>query len=137
MSDAELRQALLGTWRLISFVFDVHCTLVKPLGDNPLGYLVYTPDNHVFAQIATRAERSWPGPEVLELPPPQPMAALGFLAYCGTFEVRDGQLIHHQEFGIWPSLSGRVAARSIKILDSDRLILSASGRDQFEWERVH
>ena len=41
MSDQDLRQALLGTWRLISCQEGVDGTLVKPFGDDPQGYLVY------------------------------------------------------------------------------------------------
>jgi hypothetical protein len=62
VSDSDLRQALLGTRRLISHQFDVDGMLVKSLGDNPQGYLVYTPDDHVFVQFATRAVRSGPVP---------------------------------------------------------------------------
>ena len=85
MSDSDLRQALLGTWRLVDLQAVVDGTLVKPLGDHPLGYLVYTPDDHMFVQFATRAERTWPGPEILELSNAAVRDALGFAAYCGTF----------------------------------------------------
>jgi hypothetical protein len=68
MSDSDLRLALLGTWRLIGFQEPVDGRLVRPMGDNLQGYLVYTPDEHVFVQFATRDERGWPGPEVVELP---------------------------------------------------------------------
>ena len=135
-SDSELRQTLLGSWRLISNRFDVDSTVFKPLGDDPQGYLVYTPDGHVIVQMATRAERDWRGPEVLELPGTQLMAALGFFAYCGTVEVRDGQAVHRVEFGILPSWSGRVEPRSVT-LDGERLILFAPSGSRNEWQRVH
>jgi hypothetical protein len=115
VSDSELRQALLGTWRLISFQSDVDGPVAKPFSDNPQGYLVYTTDDHVFVQIATRADRVWPGPEVLEQPVAQRMAALGYFAYCGSFEVRDGAVFHNMEFGVWQRLSGRVETRSIVV----------------------
>jgi hypothetical protein len=140
LSDSDLRQALLGTWQLVS-VLD-NGTTVTALGDNPQGYLVYTPDSHVFVQIATRAARSWPGPEVLELSQGANIEALGFVAYCGTFEVRDGQVIHHREFGVFPSISDSVEPRS-PTLDGDRLILRTPvgtrprGNVHLEWQRVH
>ena len=129
MSDSDLRQALLGTWRLIG---------LKPpnLGEIPQGYLVYTPDDRVFVQFATRTKRSWPGSDVLDMTLHQAIVALGFFAYCGTFEVRDGQVIHHREFGIFPSLSGNVETRLV-VLDGDRLVLSNSqGTFQNEFQRV-
>lgn len=57
MSDSEFRRSLLGIWRLVSDHEDVGGTLVKPYGDNPQGYLVYTPDGHGFVQLITMAER--------------------------------------------------------------------------------
>jgi hypothetical protein len=57
VSDSDLRQALIGTWQLISYQIVVDGTLANVLGDDPQGYLVYTPDEHVFVQMATRAER--------------------------------------------------------------------------------
>lgn len=127
LSDSELRQALLGTWRLVR----------HPLGDNPQGYLVYTPDGHVFVQFVIRAERNWPGAEVLEmtLTDAQRLAALGFSAYCGTFEIRDGQAIHRREFGVFPSMTGNVETRSVQ-LDGDRLILGVPTGAKLEWQRV-
>jgi hypothetical protein len=135
--DSELRQMLLGTWRLTSVLLeDVGGRLVRTMGDNPQGYLVYTPDDHVFVQFATRAERTWPGPEVLEMPRPEARAALGFWAYCGTFEVRDQQIVHGIEFSFFPSMGGSVEARSVT-LDGDRLILGSPRGGHIEWERVH
>jgi hypothetical protein len=80
MSDSELREALLGTWRLISLQEAANGALVKPFGDNPRGYIVYTPDGHVFAHFEPRMHTRFGG-------------------YCGTFEVHDGQAVHHVEFG--------------------------------------
>jgi hypothetical protein len=61
---------------------------------------------------------------------------MGFIAYCGTFEVRDGQVVHHIEFGNLESHSGRVFPRSV-VLDGDRLILATPRGTQLEWQRVH
>jgi hypothetical protein len=133
VSDSDLRQTLLGTWRLISWQVGT----LKPLGDDPQGYLVYTPDDHMFVQIATRAPREWSGPEVLELSGPQLVAATGFLAYCGTFAVHDGQVLHQREFGVFPYISGTVEPRSVVALDGDRLILGGPGGGRIEWQRIH
>jgi hypothetical protein len=91
VSDADLRQALLGTWRLVRFEADVDDARMQVFGDEPLGYLVYTADDHVFAQLSRRGERGWPGAELFELPPAKRLAVMGYVAYCGTFEVRMGR----------------------------------------------
>jgi hypothetical protein len=134
-----LRQALLGTWRLINVQVDVDGTTVKPFGDNPHGYLVYTPDGHVVVLFAARerpmlfSPSGGRGPRLVETAAAN--SPLGFLGYAGTFEVRDGQVIHHSEFHIIPSNDGRVEARTV-VLDGDRLILRAPHGQQLEWQRV-
>jgi hypothetical protein len=133
--DSDLRQALLGTGQLISYQIVVDGALTSVPGDDPQGYLVYTPNEHVFVQMATRAERGRVGPEILQLRGPQAVRALGFGAYCGRFEVRDGQVIHHGESGSFPRISGTVEPRSVS-LDGDRLILSTPVGVQLEWQRI-
>jgi hypothetical protein len=130
VSDSDSREALLGTWRPISGY--------PRLGDNPQGYLVYTTDGHVFVQIAARERPelfgpSEKGPALLETA--QANSAIGLECYCGTFEVRDGQAIHHLEFGLRPRWSGSVLPRSVT-LDGDRLILDTPRNAHLEWQRV-
>jgi Lipocalin-like domain len=57
MSDSDLRQALLGMWRLVTYEAIVDGAVAKPFGDSPHGYLVYTPDGRVFVQAASRERR--------------------------------------------------------------------------------
>jgi hypothetical protein len=136
VSDSDLRQALLAIWRLISCQEIIDGTVVKPLGDNPQGYLFYTPDGHVFVQFATRAQRVWPPrPEGARIAAAQPLNRDGFSGYCGTFEVREGQAIHHIEFGLFPRLAGSVEPHAVAI-DGDRLTLGTPSGRQFEWLRV-
>jgi hypothetical protein len=116
---------------------EVDGTVVKPFGDNPHGYLVYTPDGHVFVQIAARERavllRSGQLPPTL-LETTEAGTALAFLAYCGTFEVLGDQVIHHKEFDIRPNQDGSAEARSVE-LAGDRLILGFR-TSQIEWQRV-
>jgi hypothetical protein len=129
---------LLGTWRLVSLQSTVDGTVVKPFGDSPHGYLVYTTDGHVFVQMAARERavlfKTGQLPPVL-LETTEAGTAQAFLSYCGTFEVRDHQVIHCKEFDIRPNLDGTVEARSVE-LDGDRLILGYRS-SQIEWQRVH
>ena len=60
---------------------------------------------------------------------------LGYGGYCGTFEVRDGQAIHHVEFHVVPRHNGRVEARTV-VLDGDRLTLGTPFGAHLEWQRV-
>jgi hypothetical protein len=49
-------------------------------------------------------------------------------------QVRDGQVIHHIEFSILPSMSGRVEPRAV-VFDGDRLILGSPRGGHIEWQR--
>jgi hypothetical protein len=138
VSDSDLRQALIGTWRLISIQVNLDGSLVKPYRDDPLGYLVYTPDGHVSVQFAARERpklfRTSPhGNALIESTPANTI--LGYQAYCGTFEVRDGQVVHHREFALVPDLDGRDDVRSA-VLDGDRLILGTPQGWTLEWQRI-
>jgi hypothetical protein len=144
MSDSDLRQSLLGTWRLVSVRLEVDGRLVKPIGDNPDGYLIYTPDNHVFVQFAARERpdvfvprAQSPQPVLRETTGPRAAIRLGFYGYCGSFEVRGPrQVAHRLEFGIQPDMSDTVELRSV-VLDGDRLILQSPNGGHLEWQRVH
>jgi hypothetical protein len=61
MPGSDLRQALLGTWRLISFQADADGTVVNPHGEDPQDYPVYTPDEHVLIMVAHHGlvEKGW------------------------------------------------------------------------------
>jgi hypothetical protein len=114
-------------------------SLVEPFGENPLGYLVYTTDGHVFFQVAARERPNLfkPTPHGNALRETTPAnTILGFAAYSGSFEVRDGQVFHHTEFSIIPDSDGRVEGRSV-MLAGDRLILDTPAGRQVVWQRVH
>jgi hypothetical protein len=114
--------------------------IVKHWGENSQGYLVYTPDGHVVVQFDARdrpalfVSRIGRGPVLAETT--EADTALDFAGYCGTFEVRDSQLIHNCEFHVAPGWDGRAEARAFA-LDGDRLTLGTPGGQQLEWERVH
>jgi Lipocalin-like domain len=137
MSDSELRQALLGTWRLVSFQVERDGAVAKSMGDNPPGYLAYTPEGYVHVNFVARerAELFGPsadrGPVLLETT--EANTPLGVVGYSGTFEVRDGQVVHHAQFHVKPRLNGRVDPL-LPVLDGDLLTLRGQ---RLEWQRVN
>jgi hypothetical protein len=140
VSDSELRQALLGTWRLINFEVNVDGRVVKPFGEKPLGYLVYTPDGYVFVNLAARERpelfggSKGRGPVLLETA--EANTPFGFIGHCGTFEVGDGQVIHHYEVSFRPSYDGGAEVRSVA-LSGDQLILRAPNLgSRLEWQQI-
>jgi hypothetical protein len=78
----------------------------------------------MFAQLATRAQREWPGPQALEAPRLQLVAATGFIAYCGSFEVHDGQVMHQREFGVFRYMSDTRVRVSLPVAEVTRQLFA-------------
>jgi hypothetical protein len=117
----DLAVALRGTWRLESWslIYADGRPPEFPLGEDAVGYLMYTADGHMSTALA-RANR----------PPLDPASAASkaqafdaFFGYAGRFEVRDGAVVHKIEFGTNPALSDVNSLRHVEP-DGDRLILT-------------
>ncbi len=116
----------LGTWRLISWENrDPAGERGYPLGPDAVGYLTYTTDGYMFAQIMA-AERA----PLATLNPfggtdaEAAAAARSHMSYCGTYEVRDGEVIHRVSVSDFPNWVGGEQLRFYKFED-EKLILSA------------
>jgi Lipocalin-like domain len=119
----DLAAKLLGTWRLESWslVYADGRPPEFPLGEDAVGYLMYTTDGHVSAALA-RARRT-----ALDTSDATSKARAfdEFFAYAGRFEVREGAVVHKIELGTNPALAGVNSVRHVK-LDGDRLTLTGS-----------
>ncbi len=120
----------LGTWRLISWENrDAGGQLGYPLGPDALGYITYTADGYIFAQImaaerATLATQNPFGGADAEAA----AAARSHMSYCGKYEVRTGgendEVVHRVAISDFPNWVGGEQLRFYKFED-DKLILSA------------
>jgi len=117
----DLAAQLLGTWRLESWslVYEDGRPPEFPLGEDAVGYLMYTSDGHVSAALA-RARRT---PLDSGDPASKARAFDDFFGYAGRFEVREDAVVHKIEFGANPALAGVNSLRHVE-LDGDRLILT-------------
>jgi hypothetical protein len=136
---------LVGTWRLVSFEMrDEHGRVTYPLGRDALGFITYAPDGHMAVQFG-RADRArlavgdWAGATPAEIA----AAARDYLAYCGTYELRDGEVVHRVELSLMPNWIGAELVRLVAF-DGERVSLSTpptlvGGRQQIAtlvWERT-
>lgn len=125
---------LVGTWKLISAEDRKSAKdpwIPGTFGTPPSGYFIYDASGHCSVQIMTV-------PPVKLATPDDPTAeeALkifgGYIAYYGTYTVRDGQ-IHQQVEGAWdPSQVGTDQARPYELKDRDTLIIG----DQVTYKRT-
>ncbi len=120
----------LGTWRLISWENrDAGGQLGYPIGPDALGYITYTADGYIFAQImaagrATLATQNPFGGADAEAA----AAARSHMSYCGKYEVRTGgendEVVHRVAISDFPNWVGGEQLRFYKF-EGEKLILSA------------
>jgi hypothetical protein len=107
---SDLHQALLGGWRLESFVSrDAETGALRhPFGEHPRGLILYTADGHMSAQLT-------------------PGAGDEFVSYGGRFRVDESSATvrHLVAISTLPELLTEPQIRHAQI-DGDRLTLSAS-----------
>ena len=93
-SSADVN-AVLGTWRLQSYVREVLETgeRYNQFGDDPDGYIGYSPDGRMYA-IFTRKDRKTPADAVPT--DEEGVKLLGtMVAYAGTFTLEAEKVTHH------------------------------------------
>lgn len=86
--------ALLGTWRLKSFVREVTGTNERynQLGEHPDGYLTYSPDGRMLALFVSGDQ---PRPQNEPSDEERIRLHKSMLAYGGTYSVSPGRVVHH------------------------------------------
>lgn len=84
----DLSKELIGTWELVDYIYRIDGQQSKPLGDNPKGFLMYTPDGYVSAQMMKPNRRSYESKDLhTGTEEEMAQAAHGYVAYAGKFEI--------------------------------------------------
>lgn len=139
---------LVGVWTLVGYTDEKPgCDDTHPFGSQPQGFLIYTTDGFVSAQLMK------PGRSVFRssdwhhgTPEEYRESGSGYIAYCGTYEVNEenAMVTHLPSVSLLPNLIDIRQCRSIE-LHGDRLILCAAGvpaadglyvTSRLEWKRV-
>jgi hypothetical protein len=139
---------LIGVWALVSYIDeqqdreDVH-----PFGPEPQGFLIYTADGFVSAQLM-RPDRPLFSSSDLHNGTLEEYRASGsgYIAYCGIYEVdqEKATVTHIPSVSLLPNLIHGRQCRSID-LQGDRLVLRAAGApiaggdyitSRLEWKRI-
>ena len=124
----NLRAQLIGVWKLLSWAeMPVDGSAERlPLGERPLGIIIYHPDGYVSAQLMRRDRRpfasgDWSAGTAAEYQ----AEATSYFAYCWTFQADDDSqtVIHSAEVSLFPNWISLVLRRRVAI-DKDHLQLS-------------
>lgn len=139
----ELRARLLGSWRPVSWNWrDEHGDVDSPLGENPIGLLMYDGAGTVSAQLmrANRprfADDDWRRATAEE----RAAAWSTYFCYFGTYTIDEeaGTVTHHVEGSWFPNLVGTDQVRYCTFSEN-RLSLAAEtpwGRVILVWRKLN
>ena len=120
-----VHHSLVGTWKLVSWEFrSANGEVSYPMGRSALGFLMYTPDGFMSATIMSPERPPFVSPDMRKGTMPEKVAAFEtYISYCGTYEHRDGAVVHHVRASLFPNWIGRDQERIIEWVE-DRLRLS-------------
>lgn len=134
---ASMRDKLVGTWELVSAkdrMKDGSERFYPELGPHGKGYLVYTADGHMCAQLMNPDRPKW---KAFDKPTDgEKISAIeGFSAYCGRYEVDEekGVVAHLPELAWSPNFVGTRQLRPYT-LQNDTLTFAGKPLDEPEVE---
>jgi hypothetical protein len=120
MDDAELRRLIVGTWALVSVVYeDVASKERTPVyGEHPRGIQIATPEGRWLA-LMTAEGRSIPKSDA-----DRAQALKSMIAYTGRYRVENGQVITKVEVAWNEAWVGGDQVRNIRFA-GDRLYIES------------
>ena len=103
-----MKDLFLGTWQLVSCeIKDENGQSSYPFGQNPLGFLIYTPDGHISATLMRAERHKFESADIAAASTDEQVIAFQtYLAYCGKYEIQDNKIIHHIETSLFPNWVG-------------------------------
>jgi hypothetical protein len=146
MNQQKLLEKIEGTWRLVSAVRKFEDgEIADRLGPGATGFLTYTPDGYMSAQLQAADRPLFQLSDPLDGTPAElASAASGYISYCGRYSVDEStQTITHEiAISLFPNWAGQHQKR-IARFSGNQLILStlptlSQGRraiSELIWER--
>ena len=115
-----------GTWKLVSFELRRREEIQYPFGEDPEGFIMYTPDGRMAAFVAPRNRMHFKSGDVMGGSVEEKVAAVDtFVSYCGWFEVLSDRVVHHVEMSLFPNWVGATQERFFKF-EGSQLTLSTA-----------
>jgi len=138
---AQSERSLVGTWKLVSASSSADKAV---FGQNPTGFLIYTPDGHMSALVAHDGRKPLSENDIFSASVEEKAQAFStFTAYAGRYTFTGNRVIHHVEVASLQNWANTNLTRDVTFEDN-RIILrtppmTSGGVSQtFElvWERV-
>jgi len=105
---------LVGTWTLIDYWRTRGAQLVRPLGNDPVGFLQYGPDGRVSATLARRERPHFNDPPGIDWRGDRDAwaeAAMSYVAYTGRYAIQGERVEHFVDVSLYPNWTGTTLTR--------------------------
>jgi hypothetical protein len=142
---AQSKEALVGTWKLLSFTNTTETGAVKFLmGQKPTGFITYTAEGRMSVVITAEARKPLSVNDRISAPAEERAEAFAtVIAYAGRYTFTGDKVTHHVEASWMPNQVGTDLVRSVK-LEGNRLTLRTAPMLQaglqittdLVWERI-
>ncbi len=151
VTEERISPRLIGVWTLAAFTDEREgCEDTHPFGLEPVGFLIYTREGYVSAQLMKPGRSAFQSGDWQHGSPEEYMeAGRGYIAYCGTYEVDEAKrtVTHIPSVALLPNLINSSQVRTVNFsgLNADRLTLRTppvanAGRvivtSRLEWRRM-
>ncbi len=121
------KEAIVGTWKLVSFEhLSEDGEITRPLGEAPVGFLVYSDDGRITVQNAAASGVLLPIAALDGRTSHVKEAALEIYGgYSGRYEIISaGRIVHHIETSLFPTWAGLSQKRTIRIEGGNLTLVS-------------
>ena len=128
-------ERFIGTWKLVSYENRSGNQVTYPLGENPVGYIMYNAEGYMAVAIMAANRRRFSSTDIMAATTEEIVSACStYSTYCGKYDVTEDKVIHHVELSLYPNWIGEDQVRFYKF-EGDKLILSTppmifSGKQQ-------
>jgi hypothetical protein len=119
MADS-LREQLIGAWKLVSYVEEPvdGSPGFHPLGEQPKGIIMYTPDGYMSAQLSKPDRPNFASGDWFDATPEDyTNEATSYIAYSGPFQVDEAKktLTHSIFVSLFPNWTGQTQPRAVEV----------------------
>jgi Lipocalin-like domain len=126
----NLRAQLIGAWKLVSYIEHPADGSAPscPMGENPMGIIMYTPDGYMSAQLMKPGRRPFVSGDFFDGTADEYREeASAYIAYSGPFHVdeTEGTLTHSMFVSLFPNWIGQTQPRVVSI-EGDTLHLATA-----------
>jgi hypothetical protein len=139
INNQSLRERLLGSWKLVSCEArnDDGSRVIYPLGKDARGYILYTPDGYMSAQIMQLDRPRYQGADAGGgTGAESAQSGHGYLAYSGPYHVKDDSVVVHEaEVSLFPDWVDQNLPRKAELIGR-RLELSTTAPVPFGEEQL-